>query len=350
MERIMLPRYPINGAIWTLKAVFLASVASHSLAAQEAETPREEKPEPADVEQAPRIITGGMRIPQTQGTQMRPLNGAPSPFSSPFEKPVFDDTWATVGIGAGIVPSYSGSDDYRFFPLPLVVGRVGGVGISPNGPGFALNLLSESPPAGPPPRPGSAAAKKPSFSFGPAFRFRNDRVNQVRDDVVELAEPLDTAIEVGVSAGVSFSSVLRPRDRVSLSAQVSHDVLGAHDGLLIAPSIGYFTPLGRAASLQLSASASIVDDSYADYYYSVTPAQSIATGLAQFTADGGIESLGLTAITTYDLDGNALNGGFSLYGITGYSRLIGDAADTPFTAERGSADQLFAGVGVAYTF
>lgn len=338
-------RKPIKGAIWTLSAVSMAGVANHSLAAQQDDTPPVEEPEAAPVEEAPRIITGGMRIPKTQGIQTRPLNGAPSPFSPPFEKPVFDDTWATVGIGAGIVPSYSGSDDYRFFPLPLVVGRVGGVGISPNGPGFALNVLSQEPPAGPP-----TGAKNPSFSFGPAFRFRNDRVNQVRDDVVELAEPLDTAIEVGVSAGVSFPSVLRPRDRVSLNAQVSHDILGAHDGLLISPSVGYFTPLGRAASLQLSASASVVDDSYADYYYTVTPAQSAATGFAQFTADGGIESLGLTAITTYDLDGNALNGGFSIYGITGYSRLMGDAAETPFTSERGSADQFFAGVGVAYTF
>lgn len=263
----------------------------------------------------------------------------------PFEKPVFDDTWATVGIGVGLVPSYSGSDDYRLFPLPLVVGRVGGVGISPNGPGFSLNLLSEDPPAGPP-----TGSKKPSISFGPSFRFRNDRANQIQDDVVELAEPLDTALEMGANAGISFPGVFRPRDRVSVSTQVTWDVLGAHSGMIVSPSVGYFTPIGRAASLQLSASAAIVDDSYADYYYTVTPAQSIATGLAQFTADGGIESLGLTAIGTYDLDGNALNGGFGVYGIVGYSRLVGDAADTPFTSVRGTPNQLFGGIGIAYTF
>jgi outer membrane scaffolding protein for murein synthesis (MipA/OmpV family) len=120
--------------------------------------------------------------------------------------------------------------------------------------------------------------------------------------------------------------------------------------MLLSPSVGYFTPLGRAASIQFGASASIVDDDYADYYYTVTPAQSAATGLAQFTADGGLESLGLTSIVTLDLDGNALNGGFSLYGIVGYSRLVGDAADTPFTADRGSANQFIGGLGVAYTF
>jgi outer membrane scaffolding protein for murein synthesis (MipA/OmpV family) len=254
---------------------------------------------------------------------------------------VFDETWVTVGIGAGLVPSYSGSDDYTVFPLPLIVGRVGGVGITPNGPGFVLNLLSQPP--GPP-------SSKPSFSFGPAFRLRNDRDGDAEDAVVELAAPLETAIEVGVSGGVSFPGVFNRFDSLSLSTQVRWDILGAHDGMLIEPGVAYFTPLGRGAALQLSANLSFVDDDFADYYYSVTPAQSAATGLAQFTADGGLNSVGTLAIVTVDLDGNAMNGGLNVYGVGGYSRLVGDAADTPFTAERGSADQFIGGLGLGYTF
>ncbi|WP_298334751.1 MipA/OmpV family protein [uncultured Erythrobacter sp.] len=326
----------------TAKLFLRASVfASAGLAAVPAASQEAAQEVDATANKSPPLVNGGERFPQA-----RP-DGPPAgpPPGIPFENPVFDDTWATVGIGAGLVPSYSGSDNYRVFPLPLVVGRVAGIGISPNGPGFALNFLSEAPVAGP-----LSADQKPSFSFGPAFRIRSDRVNQIQDEVVELAEPLDTALEVGASAGVSFPSVLRPRDRVSFNTQVSWDVLGAHNGMLISPSVGYFTPLGRAASLQLSASASFVDDDYADYYYSVTPTQSADTGLVEFTADGGLDSVGLTAIWTLDLDGNALNGGFSLYAITGYSRLVGDAADTPFTSVQGSANQAIAGIGAAYTF
>lgn len=261
----------------------------------------------------------------------------------PAERPesVFDDTWVSVGIGAGIVPSYSGSDDYVLFPLPLIVGRVGGVGITPNGPGFNLDLLSQPPGQGLP---------ETSFSFGPTFRFRNDRDDQIEDEVVELADPLDTAIEVGVQGGVNFPGVLNRFDRLSLSTAVRWDVLGAHDGMLVEPGIAYFTPLGRSAAVQIIASASFVDDNFADYYYTVTPEQSAATGLAQYTADGGLNSLGATAITTIDLDGNALNGGLNVYVVAGYSRLIGDAANTPFTAERGSAGQFIGGIGLGYTF
>ncbi len=254
---------------------------------------------------------------------------------------VFDETWVAVGIGAGLVPSYSGSNDYVLFPLPLIVGRVGGVGISPNGAGFVLDLNSPGPLAGP---------AQTRVSFGPAFRVRNDRVNRVRDDVVAQLPELDLAVELGGNVGISFPGVLNRFDAVTLSTQISADVAGAHDGVLIEPSIGYRTPLSRASIIQIVTGLQFVDDSFADYYYTVTPAQSAASGLPTFTAKGGLNSIGSTAILTYDLDGDALNGGFNVYGVFGYTRLVGDSADTPFTSIRGSADQFIGGLGIAYTF
>jgi outer membrane scaffolding protein for murein synthesis (MipA/OmpV family) len=286
----------------------------------------------------------GAAVPIAVAVQSGPPAGGPPPgvaTGAPPFKPVFDETWATVGVGAGLVPSYSGSDDYILFPLPLIVGRVGGVGISPNGPGFVLDVLSQPPRRGKP---------ETSFSFGPSFRFRNDRDGQFGDDVVELAGDLETAIEVGVQGGVSFPGVLNANDRLSLSTQVRWDILGAHEGMLIEPGVSYFTPLGRAVALQLSANAGFVDDNFADYYYSVTPAASAATGLPQFTADGGLNSVGALGILTFDLSGNLLDGGFNIYSVAGYSRLVGDAADTPYTSIRGSAGQFIGGIGVGYTF
>ena len=255
-------------------------------------------------------------------------------------KPVFDDTWVSIGIGAGLVPSYGGSDDYIVFPLPLIVGRVGGVGISPNGPGFALDLFSPGPALG---------ASKPRFFGGPAFRIRNDRANQIEDEVVELAEDLDWAVEVGAQAGVSFPGVFNPLDTLTLTTQVRWDVAGAHDGMMIEPSVGYARPFGPGVRFQANVGAQFVDDSFADYYYTVTPAQAAATGLPLFTADGGLNNLSTTAIVNFDLDGNLLNGGWSLYTVLGYTRFVGDAEDTPFTSIRGDANNFIGGVGVSYT-
>ena len=265
---------------------------------------------------------------------------APAPF--PFPKPVFDETWATIGLGVGLVPSYAGSNDYIAFPLPLIVGRVGGVGISPNGPGFILDFNSA--------KPSLAPRKKARVSFGPAFRFRNDRNNRISDEVVARAGQLDAALEVGGAVGVSFPGVVKTFDQLTIGVQVRWDVLGAHDGMIVEPQIAYRAPIGRAMALQVQTSAEFIDDNFADYYFTVSPAQALGSGLPQFRADGGLNRIGTTAILSYDLDGNQLNGGWSIYGVGGYSRLVGDSADTPFTSVRGDADQFIVGLGVGYTF
>lgn len=297
--------------------------------------------------EAPRAAGSGNRSQAGAGEgapQGQPRAQGSAPPGANGGKPVFDETWATVGLGAGLVPSYSGSDDYVLFPLPLIVGRIGGVSLTPNGPGITANLL-----AGGGAQPG-APGGGPRLAFGPAFRIRNDRNARIGDDVVRAAGELDVAMEVGANAGVSFPGIFNRFDSLSINTQVRWDILGAHDGMLIEPGIGYTTPLGRATLINLQAGLQFVDDSFADYYYTVSPAQSAASGLPQFEADGGLNSGSLTAILNYDLSGNTLDGGFSIYGVAGYSRLFGDGEDTPYTALRGNADQFIGGLGVAYTF
>lgn len=306
--------------------IALIAAAAHSAAAateatEDINASETQRPDPQDVPQTP---------------------PAPPPPPFVFAKPVFDDNWATIGLGVGMVPSYAGSNDYIAFPLPLIVGRVAGIGISPNGPGFVLDFN--------PGKPGLAPQKGARIAFGPAFRFRNDRNNRISDAVVERAGKLDAAFELGGNVAVAWRGVAKPFDQLSVGVQARWDVAGAHEGMIIEPQIGYRSTVGRSFSLQAQVSAEFVDDSFADTYFTVSPAQAAATGLPQFRADGGLNRIGTIAILAYDLDRNPLNGGWSLTGIGGYSRLIGDSAATPYTAERGSANQFITGLGVAYTF
>ncbi|NMW32208.1 MipA/OmpV family protein [Altererythrobacter sp. RZ02] len=250
---------------------------------------------------------------------------------------VFDDTWINVGFGVAYGPSYTGSDDYVINPLPVLQGSVGGVDIAPRPAGVALDFIKDK-------------QGKPSVNLGPVFRFRNDRANQIEDPVVELAGELDNAIELGVSGGVSFPGILGRFDSLTVGADVRWDVAGAHNGMVIDPSVTYSTPLNRGTFASLSLSTTYVSDDFAEYYFTVNPAQSAATGLPTFDAEGGFTSYGVTTLVGVDLDGNALNGGLNAVVIGGYSRLTGDAADTPFTSVRGSKDQFFVGVGLGYTF
>jgi MipA family protein len=268
-----------------------------------------------------------------------------TPASAPpvaLTRPVFDETWATIGLGAAMAPSYAGSNDYVTVPLPLIVGRIGGVGISPNGSGLVFDVNSPKPMMSPP--------KGARVAFGPAVRFRDDRNSRISDDVVARAARLDAALEVGGNVAVSFFEVFMPFDQLTIGMQARWDVLGAHDGMIIEPEVSYRAFLGNGFTLQAKASAEVVDDSFADYYFSVSPAQANATSLARFQTKGGLNRIGTTAIISYDLDRNPLNGGWALIGIGGYSRLVGDSADTPYTSVRGDANQFLAGLGVAFTF
>ena len=52
----------------------------------------------------------------------------------------------------------------------------------------------------------------------------------------------------------------------------------------------------------------------------------------------------------FDASGDFRDGGLSFGGAVGYRRMLGDAADTPFTSLRGDADQLSVVLGAAFVF
>ena len=254
------------------------------------------------------------------------------------EETVFDGDYLTVGIGAGYAPSYEGSDDYVFYPQPVIQGSLAGIAITPRPGGIALDVIPDGKDA------------KVGFSLGPVVRLRANRDGRIEDPVVKRLGKLDTAVEVGANAGVTLYDLLSGYDSLTLSSDVKWDVANAHEGMTISPSLSYFTPVSRGAAVSLSLGAEHVDDDYADYYFSVSPAGSVASGLPTFQADGGWKSVGAFALLGVDFDGDLTNGGLAGFVTGGYTRLLGDAKRTPLTSIRGDADQWLAGAGLAFTF
>lgn len=260
--------------------------------------------------------------------------------NAPSTGTVFDGDWLTLGIGGALTASYDGSDDYVLSPLPLVQGKLGGVSINPRAAGVALDFI--------PDRSGETG-----FSLGVAARLNRNRASHIEDEVVEAYGELDTAIEVGPTVGVTIPGVLHQYDSLSVSVDALWDVAGAHEGMTISPSITYFTPVSRGAAISFALSARRVDDDYAAYYYSVPVAPAavpVAQRLAVFNAEGGFDKAGANLLLGVDFDGDLTNGGLAGFLLGGYSRMLGDAADTPFTTVRGSRDQWFLGAGLGFTF
>lgn len=252
---------------------------------------------------------------------------------------VFDGDWLIVGGGAVYGPSYDGSDDYVIDPVPAIQGRIFGVGINARNSGLSLDFINDG-------------GNKISLALGPSARLRSNRAVHIKDPVVQQLGTLKRAIEVGGSAGIGINKLVTGYDTLTFSVDMRRDINGSHGGWVINPSVSYFTPLSKGIAVALSADAEHGDDRFMNYYFSITPAGSAATGgvLPAYQARGGWRQLGGSALLALDLDGDLTNGGFSLIAIGRYARLINDAEFSPIVSQRGSRHQWNGGLGLALTF
>jgi len=94
-----------------------------------------------------------------------------------------------------------------------------------------------------------------------------------------------------------------------------------------------------------------VSNKFADYYYSISPADSVATGgvLPPLNASGGMKNWKAGLLLNQSVTGNLLHG-FSIFGMSQYSRIVGDFKRSPIVAQRGSANQWIGALGLAYTW
>ncbi|WP_066555311.1 MipA/OmpV family protein [Croceicoccus bisphenolivorans] len=260
-------------------------------------------------------------------------------FAQPNLDDAFDGDYAIVAVGAGYVPDYDGSDDYGFQFGGAVRGEVSGIGFATRGIGIELDVM--------PDLPGDI-----DVSFGPDLRYRKVRTGSVDDAVVDLLPKLKSTVELGFGAGVSVKNVLTPLDSISLSGGTRWDISGHGGGQSISAQVSYFTALSQGMGAGLSVGTSWHDGKYADYYYSITPEGSAATGgaLPVYDAKGGMKSWDARAYYGIDLDGNFRNGGFGIAAAISYERLVNSAAETPIVSMRGSHNQFAVLAGIGYVF
>lgn len=241
----------------------------------------------------------------------------------------------TLGVGAGWVPDYEGADEYKTIPAAFVRGRVSGFNFFTRGTYLYVDVL----------RGGGDT----DINFGPILGWRGNRSGDVKDAAVDKLPELDSAVELGGFAGITWHGLTNPYDSLSVRVDVVTDVSGAHKSTVISPTIDFGTPLSRTFYIGASAGLDWAGGGYADYYYSITPAEGIVAGLPAFDADGGLKDWRLGVIANHSITGD-LTGGFSIFGAAGYTHLVGDFADSPIVDDRGSTSQWFGALGVAYTW
>jgi outer membrane scaffolding protein for murein synthesis (MipA/OmpV family) len=245
----------------------------------------------------------------------------------------------TIGAGGAMIPDYEGSDDYRLIPAVAVRGQVSGVSFSTKGTYLYVDVIPRG-------------SSRLEFDAGPIIGVRANRTrHHLKDDIVDLLPRRKTAFEVGGFAGITYHRLTNPYDSLSLHLDVVRDVGKAHQSTTISPELAFSTPLSHTTYVIASLGAEWVGNKYADYYFTITPADSLATGgvLPAFNAGGGMKDWKLGLLLNQSLTGD-LTHGLSLFGTARYARLLGDFKRSPIVSRRGSASQWVVAAGLAYTF
>lgn len=256
------------------------------------------------------------------------LAKGPKPIPERGQKVADSEFGGFVSLGAGFSPDYEGSDDYDATPLGVAMLFWEGYYAQLLGPSLKVNLVPME-----------------NVDFGPTISYGGGRDDDVEDDKVKLLREVDEALEVGFFAEYRFTNNMDPRYQISVGLDVAKDIDDGHEGAIVTASLGYERPVFGDVTWSVGASATYADDDYMETYFTIDANNASRSGLSRFDAEGGIKDVGLSTSLSYDF-GESWN----VTGLLSYTRLIGDAADSPIVDDRGSADQLFGGLTVGYAF
>ncbi|MDF1730567.1 MAG: MipA/OmpV family protein [Minwuia sp.] len=244
-----------------------------------------------------------------------------------------DSDWQ-VSVGAGVIagPLYLGDDAYAASAVPNVRVTYKDLFFASLGEGVGYNLINSG---------GWRVGPIAKYDFGreedgdQPLRIAGGRTN----DLVGLGD-VDGTVELGGFVEYSVGNV---SGKLELRQGI-----GGHEGLVGNLELRYSEPfrLGRSAVfVSFGPQMAFADSNYMSTYFDVNAAQSAASGLAPFDAEGGLLSYGLGGAVMYPVTRD-----LSVTWFAGYDRLAGDAAGSSLVQQRGSADQFGAGLFLTYTF
>lgn len=232
-----------------------------------------------------------------------------------------------VSLGAGAIhrPDYEGSDDYEVDGIPLLFINYRDF-IMLRGPALMIDVFQLS---------GSELAE--NLRFGALVKY--DQGREANDNPILRRLP---EIDEGVEAGLFAQYELGP---VTFELSGVQDMGTRHEGARAEFEIEYGRALTSRLLGQVETSVVWADDDYTQSYFGVASAQTQASGVREFAAEGGFKDVGVAASLHYLLSEH-----WRITGRLAYRRLLGDAADSPLVEDYGSRHQASGAVIASYSF
>ncbi len=240
-----------------------------------------------------------------------------------------DDSWNfRAGGMVRVEPKYEGSDEYRVFGLPFLRPEVGDNSTM----GFIKNHVSVN-------GPDDVRFKVLDlygFHAGPLAGFSFGREEDDGDKLLGIGD-VDNGLIVGGYATYRWRPFL-------FDVSYHHQVTGDVDGGQLRFGLGANAPVTEWLILSGRVGASYADENYVDAYFGISRAQaaSSVSGLPAFKPEAGIKDVNVEIGAQIQLGED-----WTLSPKLRYSRLIGDAADSPVIDTQ---DQFRGMLGLTYRF
>lgn len=241
-----------------------------------------------------------------------------------------------VGAGALVSPAFLGSDEYQVATLPSIRVQYGEKFFASVEEGIRYNIIDNN-----------------GFIAGPIGRYMFPREEENGGNPFVISGGDITGLQgLGdVDGTFELGGFLQYGKREFNVRAELRQGLGGHEGMVADLSANLNLPLimdfknGRPLILSFGPRATIVDDNYNQAYFGINSVQSANSGLNQYNAKAGLLSYGLGATTIIPVSDRVTSTLFM-----NYTRLAGDAADSPIVQERGSENQFVAGLFFSYQF
>lgn len=230
-----------------------------------------------------------------------------------------------LGAGPAVSPDYEGSDDYRIKALPLLSFRYRDL-IEVDNNHLRVNFFGFNP-----------TVHEKHFQAGPLLNINFGRDENNNPALAGLGN-IGTSLELGVFGSYSLGPT---RTRI----RYLHGVTGGHSGTKVIGDVRVVLLKTDKAAVSASINTTWADNSYMSEYFSINPAQALASGMPRFNAGAGLKDTGIGITGNYELSRR-----WAILVHADYKRLLGDAADSPIVSLRGSPDQAAAGVFLIFSF
>lgn len=206
----------------------------------------------------------------------------------------------SVGGGMLVKPTYEGSSDYDFWPIPYFDIRYKESFFFSPWQGIGYQTKTED-----------------GLSYGLALGFDFGR-DEEDGDILQGLDDIDFGFLANLKVGYEMGGL-------NWGLAYKQEMSGVHGGYELEASVSKRLFLRSWKSmLNLSLSATYANEDYLNTYFGISPAEAVRTGFSSYELDGGLK-----AVTVSGMLVRQINQDWSIVGIANFGRFSSDISDSP---------------------